>query len=274
MCLVLFAYRFDARQPLVIAANRDEFFARPTATMNFWPEAPDLLGGRDLVHGGMWFGVTRQARIALVTNVRQRHAPGGPRSRGALVRDFLQGSVSAADFLADLVPRATEYPGFNLLLGTPSELFYYSNAGGDPRPLRPGLYGLSNARLDSPWPKVEEGKRRLQQALNIQAGDWDEHLFALLADRRPAPDAELPETGYGLDWERLLSPAFIHSPTYGTRSSTVLRLDGAGVATVMERTFDDRGDFAREARFLLDWHEWLPDSDSNGSREDSGPANS
>ncbi|ALC18273.1 hypothetical protein DSOUD_3559 [Desulfuromonas soudanensis] len=238
MCLILLAYRSHPDYPLILAANRDEFYDRPTAPARFWPESPRLLAGRDLRRGGTWLGVTRDGRWSAVTNVREadRTMTGG-RSRGELVKGFLAGEESPEDFLSQLNAEAGTYPGFNLLAGTPENLWYLSNRVDGVRLLSPGLYGLSNALLDTPWPKVVRCRRALASALALSGSSLEADLFALLADRNVPPDSELPDTGFGLPWERLLSPPFILSPAYGTRSSTVLMVSGDGQASLIERTF-------------------------------------
>lgn len=241
MCLILFAWQARARYRLVLAANRDEFYARPAAPMDWWPERPTVLAGRDLEAGGTWFGVTRDGRFAAVTNHRDPHrnVDGRP-SRGALVADYLGGDAAPGDYLAALARRGEDYNGFNLLVGDRETLWYYGNRDGAPRPLAPGVYGLSNALLDTPWPKVRHGKHALATAL-AQPEVAPEALFTLLAERREAPDAELPATGVSLEWERRLSPLFIASEHYGTRCSTVLLLGDDGCVQVHER---DAGDGA------------------------------
>ena len=238
MCLILFAYRIHPHYRLLVAANRDEFYARPTAPMAFWEEAPDLLAGRDLAAGGTWLGITRQGRFAAITNYRDpcNVRPDAP-SRGALVSGYLQGQEPARDYLNRLIPKARDYNGFNLLLGDAEGLCYYSNQDGAPRILSPGLYGLSNHLLDTPWPKVERGRRQLGALLERQADPSPADLLQLLADRTPVPDEALPRTGVSLAWERTLSPMFIASPNYGTRSSTVLQLAAGGAVYVAEKTW-------------------------------------
>ncbi|HXH01972.1 MAG TPA: NRDE family protein [Candidatus Competibacteraceae bacterium] len=237
MCLILFAWRTHPEYPLVLAANRDEFYARPTAPMDFWGEAPHLLAGRDLREGGTWFGVTRDGRMAAVTNYRDpSQVRSGAPSRGRLVSDYLLGEHGAEDYLRHLQEQASAYNGFNLLLGEGGALHYYSNHGTEPRRLAPGVYGLSNHLLDTPWPKVRRGKEALAAWLDAAIPD-PEALLALLADDTLAADAELPRTGVSLEWERRLSPIFIRSADYGTRSSTVLLRDRRGRVRVWERNY-------------------------------------
>ncbi len=236
MCLILFAYKQHPDYRLVLAANRDEFYARPTTAARWWPEVPSLLAGRDERNGGSWLGVDRRGRFASVTNIRNPadHAPGRP-SRGALIRQFLAGKESAATFLEAQQAQAESFPGYNLLLDDGDELWASHNRGGGNRLLVPGLYGLSNARLDTPWPKVVRGKERLAALLHRSL--TLEGLFALLADTSTPNDEDLPATGVGLEWERYLASAFIMAPGYGTRSSAVLLIGYDGVVQFSERTY-------------------------------------
>jgi uncharacterized protein with NRDE domain len=249
MCLILFAWQHHPDYRLVLAANRDEFYARPTAPADFWDEAPQVLAGRDLVGGGTWLGVTRGGRFAAVANVRDpsdRRA--GTPSRGLLPLGFLRGSQPPAAFLAKVARKSGGYRGFNLLAGDRHTLAWYSNREGAVRGLPPGLYGLSNAALDTPWPKVRRGKAALAGLLS-RGGPLDpEALFALLADRTRPPDGELPDTGVGLAWERTLAPAFIVGPDYGTRAATVLLVGRDGMVTFTERRFERDPGRWKEAR--------------------------
>lgn len=248
MCLILWSWQQHPECPLVLAANRDEFYDRPTAPADFWPEAPQVLAGRDLVGGGSWLGVTGTGRWAAITNFRDPSEPphGGP-SRGWLVRDYLLGATEPEPYLREVESRAAAYAGFNLLVGNRRELWYFGNRQGVIRSLSPGLYGLSNGLLDTPWPKVTLGKRALAEALAAPAGPDPEGLFSLLADRSRPPDHHLPATGVSREWERILSSRFIVSPSYGTRSSTVLFL-GPRETTVRERTFFAETRGCREVR--------------------------
>ena len=237
MCLIVFAWRPGHALPLVVAANRDEFRARPTAAAARWPDAPQVVAGRDLEAGGTWLGATDAGRFAAVTNVREPGRPPGARSRGHLTRDFLTGTAPPGDFAAGLPGEA--YSGFNLLLSDGRTLWYRSNRDGAARPLPAGIHGVSNHLLDTPWPKVRAGKARLFRALEALPDDTP--LLELLRDDRPAPDAELPRTGVSLAWERMLSSAFIRAPGYGTRCSTVIRRDRHGQTHVQETTWNEVG---------------------------------
>ncbi len=236
MCLVLLAWQSHPDYPLVVAANRDEFFSRRTAAADFWDDAPDVLAGRDLEAGGTWLGISRSGRFAALTNYRDpsRQKTGAP-SRGELVSRYLTGGQSAPEYHAELAACADRYNGFNLLFGDLQALCCFSNCGEGARRLTPGIYGLSNHLLDTPWPKVVQGKSALGAAL--QALPETAPLFELLRDDRIAPDEALPRTGVSLEWERLLSAAFIRMPGYGTRSSTVLLLGRQGQLRFVEQTY-------------------------------------
>jgi uncharacterized protein with NRDE domain len=240
MCLILFAWEVHPDYRLILAANRDEFHARPTAPAVWWRTPPGVLAGRDLAGGGTWFGIDRRGRWAAVTNFRdpvQVHP--GARSRGLLVRDYLATGTAPSTWLAEVVGQAEEFRAFNLLAGDCNEVAWFGSRDGRVRVLPAGIYGLSNALLDTPWPKVTGGKAALAALLGQQAVSA-EALLNLLADQTPAPDAELPATGVGRERERLLSSRFIRSADYGTRCSTVLLV---GV--------DDRAEF-HERRFAAD----------------------
>lgn len=235
MCLIIFAYNVHPDYELVLLANRDEFYGRPTAPADFWPDQPDLLAGRDLQAGGTWMGVTRDGRYAAVTNFREPQRESGiTTSRGDLVANYLTGDDPPAAYLHRLLPQATRYQGFNLLAGTPGKLCYFSNRDGTVKTVEPGIHGLSNHLLDTPWFKVEQGKAALSQAISDSRLAPDD-LLALLSARVEAPANRLPETGVGSERERILSPVLIESPDYGTRSSTVLLIGRNGEVTFVEQ---------------------------------------
>ena len=252
MCLLIIAHRTHPDHPLVVAANRDEFHARPTAPSRFWPEHPNLLAGRDLEQGGTWMGITRDGRFAAVTNYRDpsRTAP-APRSRGELTLAYLTGEASAPGYLETLCERAGDYAGFNLLLGEGEELWYLTNMDPNqrcaPRRLAPGIYGLSNARLDTPWPKGELGKPRLGSLLS-QRGPAHDALLEVVADRRLAQPGALHRHGMGSEMDQILSAQFIVTEAYGTRSSTSLWIAGDGGVHWRERSFDAGGALRHEVR--------------------------
>ena len=250
MCLVLFAYEVHPSYRLILAANRDEFYERPTQRASFWPDAPGVLAGRDLLHGGTWLGVTRAGRFAAVTNYRDPAAKlDGAPSRGALVKDFLAGAQSPADYARAIDARAAAYNGFNLLVGDARGLYYLSNRGGPPRELPAGVYGLSNHLLDTPWPKVERGKKALAEVVGRGDALAPEPFIDILFDRVCASEAELLDTGVGVELERLLSPLFIVSPAYGTRCSTVVLIDRRGTLTFVERTYGSGAVTSGEASY-------------------------
>jgi len=236
MCLIGLTWRAQPRRELVLAANRDEFHDRPSAPAAFWDDAPHVFGGRDLRSGGSWLAVSARGRLAAVTNVR-RMIPPIPQAptRGALVADFVRGDASAAAFAQSLHAHADRYSGFNLLLFDGAELLYVDNHPAfEMARVAPGVHVVSNDQLDTPWPKSLRLKAVLERTAEPAA------LFEALADRRPAPDAELPDTGVGPQLERMLSPPFIVSPGYGTRCSTHVRV-GDGAIEFEERRFDAAG---------------------------------
>jgi uncharacterized protein with NRDE domain len=249
MCLIAVAWRVHPRYPLVVIANRDELHARPAAAAGFDPEAVDVYGGRDLSMGGSWLAVSTRSRLAAVTNVRTGvRAASLPRSRGWLVRDFVRGERGATDATSALDRSAAEYGPFNLLLWDGSALAFASN---HPEPARstvsPGLHAMSNGAFDAPWPKSGHAIHALEAWLASADGAADEDgranvapLFEALADTTVAPDLLLPDTGVGLELERMLSPPFVSGERYGTRCSTVV-LVGTDHITFGERRFGPKG---------------------------------
>jgi uncharacterized protein with NRDE domain len=240
MCLIVIAWRTHPEIPCLVAANRDEFHARPTAAAHWWTDRTDILAGRDLVAGGTWVGITRNGRFAAVTNYRD---PANDRtdapSRGSLVRSFLESTASVAESLTNLRKVGADYNGFNLLFSDGERLGVYESARGEGRELGPGVFGLSNHLLDTPWPKVTIAKSRLLDALGD--GVNEQSMLALLRDERPAPDEQLPRTGVSLETERLLSSAFIRTPDYGTRSSTLISIDQSRRVRFDEWSWDGAG---------------------------------
>lgn len=245
MCLIVFALQQHPDYPLVVLANRDEFYDRPSQQADFWPDAPELLAGRDLLAGGTWLGITRQGRFAAITNYRSPLPPeANVHSRGDLTRAFLLGDETPAQYLQTVAQQGERYSGFNLLTGQlgnkgQPELWYYGNRGGKLQQVPAGVHGLSNALLNSPWPKVDGGKQALASAL--AAGADCEQLLDLLQDESQPPDEQLPDTGVGLDAERMLSPRLIRSSDYGTRASTVLSVNRDGKVIFRELNYDARG---------------------------------
>lgn len=256
MCLIVLAWEASPRTRLAVAANRDEFFARRAAPAAWWKDAPDVLAGRDLEAGGTWLGITRQGRFAALTNFRDVSAPkkNGAPSRGALAADFLRSDSTVADYVAAVRPGAGRYHGFNLLVSDGGELWSFSNVEGDPARLRPGVWGLSNHLLETPWPKVKKARARLEAALATADGaeDLELRLLELLADRTVASDGALPATGLPQDWERALSAAFVELPGYGTRASTALVVGADGTARFAERSFGEGGALLGEVREVFE----------------------
>lgn len=251
MCLILIAHETHPAFPLVVGANRDEFYARPTAPAEFWQDAPDLLAGRDLQAQGTWLGITRDLRFAALTNFRDaRAAQSSARSRGELTSDFLRGDVPAERYLDGVSRRASEYNGFNLFVADATGLFYFSNRDGAARKLGPGTYGLSNHLLDTPWPKVTELKPRLGAAIREPLDPGA--IRRILADRGFALDADLPDTGVGVERERMLSAAFVISDTYGTRSTTVLSVSADRQVSFNEWSFGPGGGLLGEREFAFE----------------------
>ena len=238
MCLIVFAWRPTHAQPLILAANRDEFYARPTLPLAQWEDAPQVYAGRDLEAGGTWLGINAGGRFAALTNIREPGKPPGRRSRGELVARFLTQELSVDEYLREIAARSTEYSGFNLLVGDREHLYFLNSNDPRPRRLEAGVYGVSNAGLDTPWPKLVKAKAALSEQLHDPGS---EALFGFLADHAPAPDAELPSTGVGLATEKLLSSVFIASPNYGTRASTVLLVNADGSRRLIERSFGPYG---------------------------------
>ena len=251
MCLIVLAYRCHPEFPLIVAANRDEFFQRPTAAADFWPDHPQVLAGRDLEQNGTWMGVSKSGRFAALTNVRDpKSIQPAAKSRGLIVSDFLMGDIAPATFVDELKERGQHYNGFNVIVADADNLAYFNSVTLDSRTLIPGIYGLSNHRLDTPWPKITRGKAALERALSKDEQGLETDLFALLLDRERADDAALPDTGVGLDKERWLSPVFISGQEYGTRCSTVVMV-GARQTLFVERSFDSTGEVTQTRRISL-----------------------
>lgn len=259
MCLLLMALNTHPDYQLILLANRDEHYERPSASARFWDEAPFLLAGKDLQGGGTWLGVTRKGRIAAVTNYRDPSAvkEDAP-SRGRLVSNFLLGQEGAIEYLDSLAREAGKYNGFNLIIGDKEQVYWYSNRGDGVQSLEPGIYGLSNHLLDTPWPKVAKSKDALAHLLSEQEDPSLEELFRILADHTIADDESLPHTGVDLEWERILSPIFIVSPTYGTRSSTVLLIDMQDRVTFVEKTFNSDLDHPTSVEYKFKVDRLLP----------------
>lgn len=286
MCLLVLAWKTHPRYRLVIAANRDEYHARPAAALGRWSAPDDILAGRDLRAGGTWLGVDRHRRFGVVTNFRDPPIevpaalpvgrPPGPRilsgrsppsaarpaetarSRGGLIPRYLASAAGPGEYLGALEHEAAGYGGFNLLLADGESLWYASNRGTPfARELSAGVHGLSNERLDTPWPKLRRVRRGFEDWLGSGSGAEGGELFALLGDRKPATEGEqLPSTGLSPQWERILSAPFVLHETYGTRCSTILAIDPAGGCYLAERRFDPSGACIGETQYRLAPGEW------------------
>jgi len=238
MCTSFFALG-QAGLALVLAHNRDEFFDRPAQPAQFWPEAPNLLAGMDLRQGGTWLGMSTAGRLAFVTNFRKGlpEKPGGL-SRGLVVKEFLLSALPATIYSDGLRQRLPQYRPFNMIYGDAENLRFFSTETAQDIAIPPGIHGLSNHLLNTPWPKIERGKVRFAQILTgTSRKDLVPALFALLGDQSLAADDSLPDTGIGIDRERLLSAIFIRLPSYGTRVSTVIVIDRQGEVSFTERTY-------------------------------------
>ena len=239
MCLILFAYDFHPDYHLILAANRDEYYARPASPIGFWADVPHVLAGRDLKEMGTWLGVTRSGRMAAITNFRDPVLvrPNAP-TRGYLVSNFLTGEDAPKNYMEKIEQTGKNYNGFNLLAGDSAALYYYSNHGKQIQHLKPGIHGLSNRLLDTPWPKVEKGKKQLENIVQNPGDPDTDAMFEMLLDPSCPPDHLLPDTGVGIEMERMLAPLFITSPNYGTRCSSILLIDKSGGIAFFERSFE------------------------------------
>lgn len=253
MCLLLVAHDCCPGYRLVLAANRDEFHARPTAPAAVWHDQRNVVGGRDLEAGGTWLAADTEGRFATITNVRAAHGRrAARRSRGLIVSDFLSGRDSAEDFTASLADSGDDYDGFNVLTYDRRTLCWYSNQTPAPRALEPGIYTLSNALLDTVWPKTARLREGFGRMLGAQPEDIVENLLSLLRDAHLPDDDELPETGVGHAMERILASIFIRGESYGTRCSTVLLIDLDDRLTFHERRYDVDGVASGDSRIEFD----------------------
>lgn len=257
MCVIYMYYHMHERCPLVVAANRDEFYSRPTRRLGIWDTPAGMIAGQDRKNKGTWMGVGQGGRFSALTNYRDPFSvkPDAP-SRGNLVRDFLEGEQSPGKYLEEVDKQYKSYNGFNLIAGDRETLLYYSNRTRQIQNLVPGFYGLSNHLLDTPWPKVEKGKALLTSVFTSTIID-PEAVFAVLHDQVQAEDHCLPDTGVGKDWERILSPIFVKSPVYGTRSSAVLFVGKNGGLDYYERTWKPSGE--AEATVYVKCQQMNPD---------------
>jgi uncharacterized protein with NRDE domain len=248
MCLLVFAYRVHPRLPVVLAANRDELYSRPTQALGVWPDEPDVCAGRDLAQGGTWLGLSRRGRFAALTNFRRGAAHAGARSRGEVVLEYLRSSMSPGSYVSQLASYADQFAGFSVIVGDlEHDPYYFSNRDDVVQPLKPGLYGLGNDHLDVPWPKVTLAKQRIGALL---AGERlrPEQLCDAMDDRSRPADALLPDTGIGIERERLLAPMFVAGEHYGTRAVTAVLIDTHTRAVLHERSYGPLGLHLSDAR--------------------------
>ena len=250
MCLIVVGHCMHPDYPLVLAANRDEYYQRPTVAADFWAQAPEVLAGRDLQGGGTWLGVTRQGRWAALTNVRGAGPAPAGHSRGLLVSGFLRSTDAPQRYLARVARWGHRFAGFNLLAGDCSEVASFSNRDTGVRLLTPGCYGLSNHLLDSPWPKVEQAKEQFKAVL-ARPGFKLDLLWPVLSDRQLPNTKSLPETGLDPDLERALGAIFVQLPGYGTRCSTLVAIGRDGHIRMAERRYASDGRIEGESRFAF-----------------------
>ncbi len=256
MCILFIANKMREDYPLIIAANRDEFYARPTAPSTFWDEHPNLLAGQDLEANGTWMGVTRNRNLAALTNVRDpQNINNNAVSRGELVANWLkQDSVdrshaAQSQYLATLENTRSQYNGYNLLFGHVDALRVYNNVNNSTHFIEQGVYGLSNADIATPWPKVTQGVTALNHFVTNEDVINDDDLFGILRRDNKADDALLPDTGVGYEWEKALSSIFIQTEKYGTRTSTLLLVDKNKTLTWKERCFSHKGETLETREF-------------------------
>ncbi|WP_078428448.1 NRDE family protein [Alkalihalobacterium alkalinitrilicum] len=251
MCLINFAYKCHPQFDLILAANRDEFFIRPTEQAGYWTEFPGLIAGKDLEQGGTWLGITTNGKIAALTNYREVREKSNEKSRGGLVLDYLKSEIDPVEYLKIVKEFKDNYLGFNLLSGTVEDLYYFSNRENVIRKLEPGIHSVSNALLNTSWPKVERGKTLIEQAIKEEQGDLVARLLASLTNDEKAEEQYLPNTGVGLELEKQLSSVFINMGGYGTRCSTVVTISKSKQVTFCERTYVEGQDTYDDRSFAF-----------------------
>ncbi len=249
MCLLLISYNTHPEYQLIIAANRDEFYQRPTEKSHFWVDHPELLAGKDLEAGGTWLGITKKGRFAAVTNYRDmKQVKENAVSRGGLVTDFLTSRLTPVKFGNGLIITADKYNGYNLIFSDLETLYYFSNQTKRLTQLSTGVYGLSNHLIDTPWPKVIKSKEAFLEVTSEENIDTDD-LFKILSDEKEAPEDQLPDTGLSPELEKVVSPVFIKSDRYGTRSSTVILINSLNEVLFIEKSLDTENNVWVESRF-------------------------
>lgn len=249
MCLINFHFQNHPVYKLIVVANRDESYARPTESAEFWDDEPNILAGRDLLQLGTWLGVSKQGRFAAITNFRDPRLPERTKSRGEIVRMFLSENLSIEEFIDKLKNSRELYGGYNVLVYDGNKLIHYNNILNEMNEIHPGTHSLSNYSLNTPWPKVVKGKQKLYEHVQSNQSHIDhEELFKIVNDTSIANDNDLPDTGIGIELERLLSPMFIKMPNYGTRSSTIVLMNKNNEITFVEKTFQE-GQFQFERKY-------------------------
>ena len=257
MCLIVFGYGVHKRYRLILSANRDEFFERPTAPLHRWEDHPEIIGGRDLQQKGTWMALGKGGRFAALTNVRNPAAmKQNARSRGDLVTSFLLSDADPLRYLEKIKQRVEDYNGFNLLAGDLNDLFFLSTTDEKIIKVEQGIHAISNATLDTPWVKVQTVKEGLGRLLEDQTedlicDDFESNLYDMMQNKTIVPDEKLPHTGVGIEWERQLSSVFISMPGYGTRSTSVVLWDHAGRFTFSERTWSQSGELTEIHKLLM-----------------------
>lgn len=237
MCLIVFSLQNHPQYAIILAGNRDEFYQRPTKPAHVWTTNPEMIAGKDLKAGGTWLGVSVKGELGAITNHRDIHHPKeGFKSRGVIIPDFLTFNGPLKERISRIRNEAEDYSGYNLVVGTSEQLYYISNINGAGQRIQPGLHGISNAFLDTPWPKVELAKKEFSKAIQTEEIDKEE-IFELLNRSEPFPEEQLPDTGLSPEMEKAVSPVFIKTETYGTRSSTLLMIDKNGYVTFTERNY-------------------------------------
>lgn len=251
MCLIFLSYKQNKDYPLIVLANRDEFYKRPTMSANYWEENPNILAGKDLEGGGTWMGITKNGYMSMLTNYRDiaNIKPNAP-TRGKLVSDYLQGEFSPKEYLKALSKTGSDYNGYSLITGSFNDPWYYSNYQNKIAQLGTGLYGLSNALLNSKWPKIETGKEELAPLLLEDKID-KEALFNLMTNAKLAEDNQLPETGLPLEKEKAISSRFINIEGYGTRCTTLIMVDKSGKVNFTERQYENGAATGEENQFAF-----------------------
>jgi len=241
MCLIIFSFKESEEKPLVVCANRDEFYSRQTTSLDIWTDKPDIIAGRDLKAGGTWMGINKKTgKFAAITNYRDlKLVKENVKSRGDIVSNFLENGSLLSEFIETLKKEKDQYNGYNLIFGNKDSLFYYSNINDNLKEIEPGLHGVSNHFLDTPWPKLVKAKQIFKK--NFYSNNLKNKCFNLLSDKEFFPEKDLPETGMGLEWEKLLSPIFIKSDIYGTRSSSFIAFHENGNIDISEKAYIEEG---------------------------------